>query len=154
MESYKSLSPYPDVPAALESISRYPNTDLVIFTNGTRTAVTETLRSSPLSSHAHRFKDVVTVDTVRKYKPAPEVYFHLAESVGKDRESMEDMWLVSGNPFDVVGAKAVGMKAAWVDRSGAGWVDSLIEGKNERPDLIGKDLGKVVEGIEKVGRSE
>jgi hypothetical protein len=29
------------------------------------------------------------------------------------------------NPFDVVGARAFGMNAIWVDRAGAGWTDRL-----------------------------
>lgn len=34
---------------------------------------------------------------------------------------MSKLWLISGNPFDIVGARATGMQAIWVDRVGAGW---------------------------------
>ncbi len=67
--------------------------------------------------------------------------------MGKSKEQMGEMWLVSGNPFDVVGAKAVGMKAVWVDRGGGGWADGLIEGENGGPDLVVRKLGEVVEAV-------
>ena len=43
---------------------------------------------------------------------------------------MEDLWLVSGNPFDIVGARGMGMNAIWVDRAGEGWKDAAL------PDLL------------------
>lgn len=64
---------------------------------------------------------------------------------------MGGMWLVSGNPFDVVGAKAVGMRACWVDRAGAGWVDGLVQGERGRPDVVVRGVGEVVGGIEGFG---
>ena len=67
---------------------------------------------------------------------------------------MASMWLVSGNPFDVVGARSVSMKAAWVDRAGKGWTDGLLQGEEGRPTLVGRDLGEAVEGIRGVVASK
>ena len=39
-------------------------------------------------------------------------------------DEMGEIWLVTSNPFDVVGARAAGMKAAWVDREG---VDGCLD---------------------------
>jgi len=64
------------------------------------------------------------------------------------------MWLVSGNPFDIVGARAVGMQAAWVDRAGNGWTDGLVPGAEGRPTLVVKGLGEVVEGVKKFSGSQ
>ena len=41
---------------------------------------------------------------------------HFLESTGSDQQSA---WLVSSNGFDVIGAVAHGMKAAWIQRSKA-----------------------------------
>lgn len=93
--------------------------------------VSTSVNSSPsLSPHASVFRGLITVEEVKKFKPHPSVYFHLAEKVKKKREEMGSIWLVSGNPFDVIGARAVGMQAAWVDRKGGhhgrgGWSDRL-----------------------------
>ena len=54
---------------------------------------------------------VVSVDEVQTYKPAPSVYRHLAVRMGTE---MKDTWLVSSNPFDVIGAKSAGLRTAWV----------------------------------------
>ena len=110
--------------------------------------VTNSVKSSPdLGPHASVFKEIVTVEEVKKFKPSPEVYYHLARKVGKSREQMSELWLVSGNPFDVVGARAVGMQAAWVDRAGNGWTDQLIQGETGGPTVIVKGLGEVVEAV-------
>ena len=60
----------------------------------------------------------------RKFKPVPIVYRSLAETDGKGPDEMGEIWLVTSNPFDVVGARAAGMKAAWVDREG---VDGCLD---------------------------
>lgn len=123
MKAYDSLSTFPDVEPALKRLASNPNIECVVFSNGTKSMVTNSVqKSKDLSPHASLFKDIITVDDVRRFKPAPEVYQHLAQRVDKvGHES--DMWLVSGNPFDIVGARAFGMQAAWVDRVGNGWQD-------------------------------
>ena len=148
MKAYNSLSTFPDVDAALSVVSKEPRLTAVVFSNGTDSMVSSSVKSSPdLRPHASVFKQIITVEEVKKFKPSPDVYFHLAEKVGKEksREGMKEMWLISGNPFDVVGARAVGMQAAWVDRQGSGWSDGLVKG--EMPTLTGKDLSEIVEGI-------
>ena len=67
--------------------------------------------------------------------------------MGKDAlntKEMSEIWLVSGNPFDVVGGKSVGMNAIWVDRAGNGWQDSLLPNERGRPTEIVKSLEEVI----------
>ena len=145
MSAYDSLSTFPDVAPELEYIAKQSRITPVIFSNGTQQMVSNSIYHSPdLSPHAQVFKDIITVEEVQKFKPHPDVYYHLAKKVGKSKEQMGEMWLVSGNPFDVVGAKAVGMRACWVDRGGGGWTDSLVEGGKGVPDLVMMGLGKVM----------
>ncbi len=152
MKAYDSLSTFPDVVGALKSLAEASNITAVVFSNGTHEMVTNSVKSSPgLSSHASVFKDIITVEEVKKFKPIPDVYYHIAEKVGKgkSKEAMGKMWLVSGNPFDIVGARSVGMQAAWVDRAGNGWTDQLIEGELGKPTVIVKKLQEVVEAVKK-----
>jgi 2-haloacid dehalogenase len=56
------------------------------------------------------------------------------------------------NPFDVVGARACGLNAIWVDRSGSGWSDQLgmglgPGGRELAPTKIVKGLGEVAEYV-------
>lgn len=123
MEAYDSLSTFPDVEPALKKLASNANIECVVFSNGTNSMVSNSVhKSKDLSPHSSLFKQMVTVDNVKKFKPAPEVYEHLAKCVDKVGNEGE-MWLISGNPFDVVGARAFGMQAAWVDRAGNGWQD-------------------------------
>jgi 2-haloacid dehalogenase len=82
------------------------------------------------------------------------VYHHLVKKVGKGENEIGDVWLVSGNPFDIVGSRAVGMQAAWVDRAGKGWVDQLGELTGDvvgghQPTIVVSDVEAAVRGIEK-----
>ncbi|KAL9029730.1 MAG: hypothetical protein Q9180_006995 [Flavoplaca navasiana] len=148
MSAYDSLSTFPDVAPALESLAKSPSVTPVVFSNGTDEMVGNSVHRSPdLSPYSNVFRDFVTVEEVKKFKPHPDVYYHLAKKVGKSKGNMGDIWLVSGNPFDVIGAKAVGAKACWVDRGGHGWSDRLGEGDAGEPDFIGKDLGEIVQKI-------
>ena len=150
MKAYDSLSTFPDVTPALQALAKESGVTAVVFSNGTQTMVTNSVKSSPdLGPHASVFKDIVTVEDVKRFKPAPAVYYHLAEKVGKSKtkEAMGEMWLVSGNPFDVVGARSVGMQAAWIDRAGNGWVDQLVQEPTGKPTVIVKDLEQVVDAV-------
>jgi 2-haloacid dehalogenase len=125
----------------------------VIFSNGTDKMVSSSVRNSPdLSPYAGHFDEIVTVDACRKFKPAPETYHHLAQKVGKnvdDKKEMGEIWLVSGNPFDVVGGRAVGMNAVWVDRMGNGWQDSMMPGAWSGPSAVVRSLEQVVDVVVK-----
>lgn len=124
----------------------------VIFSNGTADMISATLTHSPeIKPHAHVFKDVVVVEPMRRFKPCPSVYEYMSERVGKPNYLDDDekrIWLISSNPFDIVGAVGCGMGACWVDRNGAGWVDQCMEEDSGRPDIIVRGLDEVCEAIE------
>lgn len=147
MKSYDSLSTFPDVEPALKRLKDNSGIECVVFSNGTRSMVSNSVNGSE-DLNSSVFRDLITVDNVRAFKPAPEVYKHLAEKMNKTGQ-MEAMWLVSGNPFDVVGARAVGMQAAWVDRAGNGWHDKL----GQEPTVIVKSLEEVADAVEKHARN-
>ncbi|KAK2744413.1 hypothetical protein FQN57_004310 [Myotisia sp. PD_48] len=149
MEEYDSLSSFPDVAPALTRLSKLPNLRPVIFSNGTEKMITKSAQSSNrLEAYTQVFSDIISVEKTEKFKPNPETYRYLAERMGKDSKcQMREMWLISGNPFDVLGAMNVGMKAAWVDRAGLGWIDSMFPGTS--PTVVCRDLIEVIDIIEK-----
>jgi len=151
MKAYDSLSIFPDVGPALEAIAKRDDFYPVVFSNGTKTMVSNSVNKSPdLSKHASTFKGIVVVEEPKRFKPTPQSYAHLAKTVGKDPNSKEDMasmWLISGNPFDVTGARAVGMQACWVDRAGNGWQDAMIEGDLGKPTAIVRSLEEVPSAV-------
>lgn len=159
MKAYDSLGTFPDVPPALKALANDPSTDAYVFSNGTHSMVSSSVNQSPsLSSYASVFKGLVTIEEVKAYKPDPRVYQYLAEKVGK-KGDMGSIWLVSGNPFDVIGARAAGMQAAWVDRAGGhhgkgGWNDKLGELASGGPTVIINGVEEAVSEIRKWGQSD
>jgi 2-haloacid dehalogenase len=143
MQAYDSLSTFPDVAPALQRLGANSNVECVVFSNGTNSMVSNSVhKSDDLSPYSSLFYDIITVDDVKKFKPAPEVYEHLVKRVGKAGQE-GDVWLISGNPFDVVGARAFGMQAAWVDRAGNGWQDR----QGSEPTVIVRSLEELERAI-------
>ncbi len=60
------------------------------------------------------FLGVVSVDDIKTFKPSPGTYCHFLRQA---KATGNSAWLISSNPFDVIGAISTGMKAAWVQRS-------------------------------------
>lgn len=106
---YRHLPCFPDVPGALAELSAL-GFGIVACSNGTESAVREALGHAGVLPH---FSNIVSVDAIRTFKPDPAVYEYLVSEVKAPRETI---WLISSNPFDVIGAQACGLRAAWVQR--------------------------------------
>jgi 2-haloacid dehalogenase len=106
---YRVLPAFDDVAEglALASISGFR---MFAFSNGSRDAVETLLKHASIRDY---FIDVVSVDEIKSYKPDPDVYSHFLSRAGA---SKADAWLISSNPFDVIGAISHGMRGAWIKR--------------------------------------
>ncbi|KAH8888637.1 haloacid dehalogenase [Thozetella sp. PMI_491] len=125
MKSYDALRSFADVTKGLETVASTDEIDAYVFSNGTDDMVQASIATSPdLKPHAGTFKGLLTIHSLQAFKPARKVYDDLLQKVDKAGQA-SDVWLVSSNPFDVVGARAAGLHAAWVDRAGKGWLDRL-----------------------------
>lgn len=109
MASYLELPAYPDAAPALELL-RAGRHRLFAFSNGLPADLERLLTHAGLAGQLH---GIVSVHDVASYKPDPAVYRHFLETTGS---TAAGTWLVSGNPFDVIGARAAGWHAAWVRR--------------------------------------
>lgn len=110
MEGYKVLPAYADVEEGLARL-KDSGVRMFAFSNGRAEDVRGLLANAGIGGH---FEGVVSVDDVRSFKPNPAVYAHFLRQAGA---SGSESWLVSGNPFDVIGAMSAGMRGAWVKRS-------------------------------------
>lgn len=113
MERYRCLPAHDDAAQALAALRGGP-AKLFAFSNGTREQVEAVLGQARLLAY---LDGVVSVDDVPSFKPDPRVYRHFLERSGA--AAAEEALLVSSNMFDVIGAAAVGMRTAWVNRTGA-----------------------------------
>ncbi len=116
LEQYRTLPAFSDAKQALEQL-KAQNHRLFAFSNGRGEAVTELLQAAGLDAY---FQDIISVDELKSFKPNPAVYCHFLRSA---QTNSETAWLVSSNPFDVLGAMSAGMRAAWVKRSGTAIFD-------------------------------
>lgn len=110
LDRYRELPAFDDVPGSLRDL-REAGMRMFAFSNGTPEGVEGLLEHAGILS---LFDGVVSVHEQRSYKPAPGVYAHFLRQA---RACGAESWLVSGNPFDVIGAISAGMSGAWVRRS-------------------------------------
>ena len=110
LDSYRTLPAFDDVAGTLAELNS-KNHALYAFSNG-KTETVEALLSA--ANLANAFDGIVSVDDVQSFKPDPAVYLHLIKIV---KTEAQNVWLVSSNPFDVIGALSAGMRAVWVQRS-------------------------------------
>ncbi len=110
MAEYRTLPVFPDVVEGLGSL-RSSGVRMFAFSNGHADDVCSLLHHNKIDTY---FKDVISVDEIRSFKPNPAVYSHFLRRSGAHGS---EAWLISGNPFDVMGAISAGMRAAWVQRS-------------------------------------
>ena len=108
MAEYQMLSAYPDVENSLKKLGSYKT---AILTNGSPDMI------GPLVEHSGlRFDAVLSVDAVRVFKPAPQVY-ELAST--QLTVPAARIGFVSSNCWDVMGAKSFGFAVYWINRAGA-----------------------------------
>lgn len=106
------LPPHPDATAALDRL-RQAGFTLAALTNSAPAAVRGQLERNGLAS---RFDAILSVDAVRRYKPAAEPYHMAAIHFGL---TTSDMWMVAAHDWDILGAMAAGCAGAFVARGGA-----------------------------------
>jgi 2-haloacid dehalogenase len=135
LEAYDHLEPFPDVAQGLERLSAAGHT-MVVLSNGTPRMLEAAVKSSGLEA---AFQLLISVDEIGIYKPSPRVYRHAANRLGRP---LNEVRLVSSNPFDVIGAAAVGLQVAWLSRS-AGLFDTL----GPPPAIVVKTIGELAERL-------
>ena len=134
LAQYRQLAAFPDAIPAIERLKAGGHT-VVAFSNGVEATVRALLDHAGVLPH---LDEVISVDDLRTFKPDPAVYAYLAERV---HQPVDETWLVSGNPFDVIGAKAAGLKAAWIQRN----ADAIFDPWGIGPDIIVANLHELSE---------
>lgn len=127
----RELPPHPEVPEALDRL-RDAGIRLAALTNSTEEVANAQLSNAGI---ADRFEQILSADTVKRLKPAPEPYRAAAKSLGI---GIEEVRLVAAHAWDVAGAMRAGCAAAFVARPGM-VLDPLVQ----MPDVVGSDLNEV-----------
>lgn len=102
------LRPFPEVPAALDRLRRRYR--LVVLSNGDPDMLETAKRY-----HGIAFDQVISVAAAGAFKPHHATYATAAELAGVAHETV---LFVANHAFDCIGAKAAGMRTAFIDRRG------------------------------------
>ena len=132
---FASLPPHADVEPALTRL-RSAGYRTVAFTNSSLQLVTSQIDSAGLTMV---FDDIVSVEETGSFKPDPKVYEFAARRTDR---SVDELRLVAAHDWDTHGALTAGMRAAYIDRSGAPYHPGYL-----RPGVYATTLVDVVEQI-------
>jgi 2-haloacid dehalogenase len=106
VEAIARLRPFPEVPTALDRLrARYR---LVVLSNGD-----PDMLEAAKPYHGIAFERTISVAEANSFKPHVATYTKAAELVGV---GMDQVLFVANHAFDCIGAKAAGMRAAFIDR--------------------------------------
>lgn len=137
MGVYKVLPAFDDVKKGLAQVNK-SGYRMFAFSNGSADAVETLLKNAGIREY---FVGVVSVDEIKSYKPNPGVYCHFLRRSGS---LGANSWLISSNPFDVIGAISSGMRSAWIKRS----PDAVFDPWGIEPTLVVNSLLNLAEHID------
>ena len=135
MGTVRSLPAHADIVPGLEKL-KSAGFQLFTLTNSPPLVVEAQLQNADLTEF---FEKSFSVDAVKLFKPAAEVYQMTARELGVPAEQVR---LVAAHDWDVVGALNAGCAAAFITRPG-----KVLNPLLPKPDVIGKDLLEVAEKI-------
>ncbi|MGH8683144.1 MAG: haloacid dehalogenase type II [Burkholderiales bacterium] len=110
LRAYRHLETFPEVTEALRKLG---GIKLAILSNGAPAMLRDVVSNSGLGE---LIPDVLSVDELRIYKPAPQVYRLAVDRLGAPAQAIG---FVSSNGWDAAGAKSFGFRTFWVNRAGA-----------------------------------
>ncbi len=109
VEGLRELPVFDDVKPGLEELRR-TRIPLAILSNGTADVMQALIAHNDLDGV---FEHVLVADSVKRFKPAREVYALATEAFGA---GAGQVMLTSGHEWDVAGASRAGMQTAWIAR--------------------------------------
>lgn len=124
----EKLRPFPEVPPALEKLGKKYH--MAILSNGDRDMLEA---AKPYLGYS--FDTTISVQEAGAFKPHHRTYETAAKILDLDRSSI---LFVANHAFDVVGAKAFGMRTALIDRRSRPFGQTP-----HMPDVVVPDMGEL-----------
>jgi 2-haloacid dehalogenase len=135
LSGFPELDPHPDVVLAVRRV-RDAGIRMITLTNGSAANTSALLRRAGIEDD---IEQVLSVDDIRRWKPAPEIYHHAAASTGVPPDRVA---LVAAHAWDTHGAHEAGLTTGWISR-----LEDEYPPVFAPPDVTGPDLGTVVDGL-------
>ncbi len=134
IEADVRLPVYGEAPKALARLAA--KFDLYVLSMGSPWMIEKSQANAGIAKH---FKGVISAEPHRLYKPGREAYELGVKEIGV---GADEVAFVSGNSFDVIGAKNYGYPTIWVRRYGQALDDLGLE-----PDLVVADLNAMADAL-------
>jgi 2-haloacid dehalogenase len=132
---FGELDSYPDVEPAMRRAVE-AGVEVITLTNGSTSTTRALLQRAGVHEHV---RQVISVDDVQRWKPAPQIYRHAAKVCQVDPQQIA---LVAVHGWDTHGAHEAGLVTGWVSR-----LEGRLSPIFARPDVTGADLVEVVEAL-------
>lgn len=110
LDAYFTLGAFADALPVLTALKKAGHAT-AILSNGSPDMLTAAVKAGALGQSLDA---VLSIDSVRMYKPRPEVYTLVTDRFGV---KPADVTFVSSNRWDVMGAASFGFKPVWVNRA-------------------------------------
>jgi len=133
VSAIETLKPFADVPAALVRL-RAAGYKLAILSNGD-----VDMLEAAREHIGFAFDHVISVAQAGYFKPHWKTYAKAEEIIGEDRSSI---LFVANHAFDCLGAKAYGMRSAFVDRRQRPFGETP-----HAPDLVVRDFAELAQKL-------
>jgi 2-haloacid dehalogenase len=135
LAGFGELDVHPDVPDGMRRLAD-AGVRMATLTNGGAEVAAKLLERAGLADLVERR---LSVDEVRRWKPAREPYLHAARACGV---APEQCALIAVHPWDVDGARRAGLRAGWLNRRGARYPAFF-----EPPDASGETLAALADAL-------
>jgi len=132
MEAFGRLTPHPEVPGALRQL-RDAGANIATLSVGNAQNVERLFERAGMADLVTRH---LSCEDIRRWKPAPEPYLHACRELGTEPD---DTWMVAAHAWDLAGARAVGMRTAWLSR-----LEGVLDQNFGAPEVVEVDLEGVV----------
>jgi 2-haloacid dehalogenase len=120
MDGFLSLELHPDVAGGLHRLHD-EGLRLATLSNGATSVADRLLTTAGVRD---RFDRLLSVEDAGAWKPTARAYEYAAQELDA---KPADLVLVAVHPWDVDGARRAGLRAAWVNRSGASYPSMFTE---------------------------
>ncbi|MFQ3219846.1 MAG: 2-haloacid dehalogenase [Paraglaciecola sp.] len=135
LNGFTSIPPHDDIKQALAQLQS-AGYRTVAFSNSSLNLISTQITNSGLMEY---FDDIISVEETGSFKPDPNVYKFAAKQLNQPLRSLR---LVATHDWDTHGALCVGMRAAYIERSGA-----IYNPLYRQPDIRASTMGDIVKQI-------
>ena len=135
LATFANLAPHEDIQAALTKL-RNAGFRLVALSNSSQALLTTQIRNAGLTGY---FDELISVEAAGTFKPSANAYAFASKQLETTPDKLR---LVATHDWDTHGALSAGLKAAYIDRTGAPYNPLFL-----KPDVIGSTMDEIAEQI-------